>query len=403
MTPTLAPSAPPWDVVIVGAGPGGSTAARLLAQQGYRVALLDKARFPRPKTCGDGLTPRAVAALRQLGLEEEIAPLAQTVRAARLYASPRLDLNVDFSALPGELPPYGYVVPRLKLDAQLLDAATRAGARFFPQQHGETLVWAGKKAVGVRTRAGTLWRARWVILATGAATGLLRRSKLLPFEPHDIYAVRGYWQGVPLDPPALEFFFLPEIPHGYAWVFPAGEGIVNVGLGVYRRAGEPWQALRPWLERLVQHHPALAPRFAAARLREPLRAYPLRSDFPQAPLGGPGWLVLGEAAGLVNPVTGEGIDLALESALLAAQALAAADLAPTAYRAYRRQVQQRFGSLFRGLRLLRPLVMRPRVLRILLRQAQRHPALLHRIVGITLGVVSPYSAFAPSTWWWLLR
>lgn len=388
-----------YDVLIIGAGPGGSTLARLLALQGQRVALMDKARFPRPKTCGDGLTPRAVRTLRALGLEERVAAEGYPVRRARLYADPSLDLMVAFTHLPDDLPPYGWVLPRIRLDQRLLEAAIEAGVVFFPN----TLITRIAPQNGFSQAEGSdgrIWRARWIVVATGAATGLLWRSGFLPRAPHDIVAARGYWEGVARLGDSLEFFFLPEVPRGYVWIFPLGGGVANIGLGIYHEPGEPSPSVRRRLLELLARHPALAPRLRNARLREPVRAYPLRSDFPRNPLGGPGWLAIGEAAGLVNPISGEGIDLALESAALAAEALRSLDNG--ALERYRRLVQHRFALTLRGLRLLRPVVMRPRALRILLRQAQRHPPLLQRIMGITLGVVPPTAALSPRTWWWLL-
>ncbi len=395
----MAASRPSYEVLIVGAGPGGSTLARLLALQGHRVALLDKARFPRPKTCGDALTPRAVRALQRLDLEPLIADEAYRVTRARLYATPALDFTATFRDLPGDLPPYGWVLPRLRLDQRLLEAALQAGVSFFPEEPIERIFRQGGQTVAL-SRHGRQWTAHWVVVATGAATGLLRRSGFLPNSPHDILAARGYWEGVTDLSDALEFLFLPEIPHGYAWVFPLGGGRANIGLGLYHRPGRPAPSVRRLLAQLTSGHPALAPRLRQAQRYGPVRAYPLRSDFPQRPIGGPGWLAIGEAAGLVNPVSGEGIDLALESAMLAAEALRIPDQGALAR--YRRLLHRHLASPLRGLRVLRPIVMRPTPLRILLRQAQRHPPLLRRIMGIILGVVSPWTALAPSTWWWLL-
>ncbi|HIC87997.1 MAG TPA: hypothetical protein EYP04_01125 [Anaerolineae bacterium] len=138
---------------------------------------------------------------------------------------------------------------------------------------------------------------------------------------HDIRAVRGYWRGVRGLGPRFEFIFAGEVAPGYAWIFPASSDTANIGVGLFDADGMRSRRPAHLLERLLTSHPRVAARLQRAERVGPVRGYPLRTDFPSHPVHGHGWLLVGEAAGLVNPVTGEGIDLALESAELAAWAV----------------------------------------------------------------------------------
>ena len=400
------------DVVIVGAGPAGSVLAFLLAQKGWEVTLLDRARFPREKTCGDGLTPRAVATLQRLGLYEDVAPRAFPVRAARLYAAPHADITLPFHPFVHPLPPEGLILPRKELDDLLRRRAEEAGAHFVPQAR-ITHFLPGQGNGTIAGVAGTTnghpkeWPARLTVMATGASIGLHKAMGILQHPPHDVRAARGYWRGVQGLEPRFEFFFTPELAPGYGWIFPVGEDVANVGVGVYAAPGTPVPSPVRRLHAFIASHPALRDRFAHAKLLDDVRSFPIRTDFPSHRICGPGWLMVGEATGLVNPVTGEGIDLAMESAMLAAEAIHRA-LEMGAIREkvvcrYERRLRRHFGRMFQGLRWLRKRVMRPRAVRILIQRAARHPGMAERIMGITLGTRSPFTAFLPSTWWWILR
>ncbi len=382
----------------------------LLARLGHDVLLVDKAHFPRDKTCGDGLTPRAVHTLRRLGLESDVATRSQRITHALLYAASGHVLNAPFDPLVRPLPPVGYVIPRIHLDDLLRTAAMRAGARFLPGTYVVDVLRQQGRVTGVVARVGEksqTFRSEVVIVATGASLQLLRRLGIAAGSPHDIVAVRGYWEGVEDLHEGFEFHFVADVSPGYGWVFPVNAHVANIGVGVYRLYRGDTRSAKVYLDRFLSTYEQVHRRLTRARLIGPVKGYPIRTDFPRQPLFGPGWVVVGEAAGLVNPATGEGIDLAMESAELAARVVHRAlttgntgmyNLWPYAWHMYRH-----FEGMFRGLQWIRPIVMRPHPLDVLIRQAQKHPGLARRIIRITLGIEPAYTALLPSTWWWLWR
>ncbi len=402
------------EVVIVGAGPAGSALATLLVARGHDVLLLDRAIFPRDKTCGDGLTPHAIPILERLGLLPRLrATGGCVIRGARLTAADGATWHMRFADYDLGLPDFGLVIPRRELDELLRGRAVEMGARFLPAVdvtqplHGPANRRGQRAVVGVRGQQpdGALTvRARLTVLATGAAIGLLRRFGLLQTMPPGINAVRGYFAGVADLADTFDFYFERDLAPGYAWIFPLGDDRANIGVGMLRH-GRNGQAadLRARLAAFMQRQP----RLRHATPLGPLKGYPIRIDFPTCPVIGDGFLVIGEAAGLVNPVTGEGIDLALESAELAAEAIHAAlkadDTTAHGLRSYERALHRRYASFFRGVRVLLRLATGPTALSILIRRAPRRPWLARTIAGINLGIASPWLAFSPRTWWELLH
>ncbi|MGQ9490759.1 MAG: NAD(P)/FAD-dependent oxidoreductase [Anaerolineae bacterium] len=397
------------DVAVVGAGPAGSTVAGLLARGGWDVVLADRANFPREKTCGDGLTPRAVLALQRLGVLSDLEKAGfLTISGARLVSPTGEMWHLRFGEHDFGLPPYGLVVPRHELDARLLAHALADGVRFLPEVNIREPLRAAPAGpvtgvVGDRRGQRVIIQARVTVLAVGAHIGLLRAFGLLARMPPGINAVRGYFAGVADLEPEFEFYFEHALLPGYAWVFPLADGHANVGLGVFGRDGN---SRSPNLRRLLSDFMARWPRLRDARLVAPLKGFPLRIDFPSQPAVGEGFLLAGEALGLVNPVTGEGIDLALESGEMAARAVDAAlrmgDGLQQGLQMYGRALDRRYGSFFRGARLLLRLAMRPRGLTMLIAKGKRKPYLARLIAGINMGMASPWLAFAPRTWWEIL-
>ena len=309
-----------YDVIVVGAGPGGAATSYYLARQGAQVLLLDKSNFPRDKTCGDGLGPRAITVLDNMGLLDSVAQKARRVNQIGIYAPNGNKLLAQVPQQP-EVVDYALVLPRLILDNLIVEGAARAGVTFKAPVHVSDVDHepAGVVVKGEASGRAFEERGRCMVIATGANTRLLVRSGLLPQPPRTMVAARAYFEGVEQAAGDLEFHFDGVPLPGYGWVFPVAGGGANIGAGVYRAA--PGATTAP-----ISSHGVFGAfvktifekRLRGAAQTGPAKAFPLRIDFLEAHLHGDRIFAVGEAAGLVNPLTGEGIDYALESGRLAA-------------------------------------------------------------------------------------
>src|SRR5215208_983996 len=306
----------PYDVAIIGAGPAGSAAAYFLARGGLSVALLDKFDFPRDKTCGDGLTHRALEVLNAMGVLPRVEEAAYPCTALTIRNSDEVTYRIELSG-PNDPSRHILILPRLRLDGILLQHAIKAGAQFLSPTKVENIVQENG-SVHLSLEGGQSIDCQLAIIATGANTGLLRKTGLLKHVPPANLAARAYFENVEgLDDTVVLFFDGVEHP-GYGWVFPTGPGMANIGCGVFFDSRTPQPT---HLRHLIQHHPYLQRILRNAKQVGPIKGHPLRTDFPRSLTGKDRILVTGEAIGLVNPITGEGIDYALESAQLAANAI----------------------------------------------------------------------------------
>lgn len=391
------------DVIVIGAGPGGSTAAALLARSGWDVLLVDRAVFPRPKTCGDALSPRAVAMLRRLGCEEA-ADGAFRIHSGRMIAPGGATLDVPFAEVFPDLPSYGLVLPRVQFDDLLLRHAIQKGARFRQGAPvGDVVMDLGRvAAVKIPGDGGNAeLTARLVIVATGASLSLLKRLGVLRRMPPVMRAARAYYRNIAPDG-RLEFAFPKGLLPGYAWAFPVTATKANIGVAL--APGTPGSATAA-LRRLEQRGDL--PWLQQARRIGTIQGYPIRTDFPSHRVHGANWMVIGEAAGLVNPITGEGIDLAMESAALAAEmadaALREGEVSFASLKRYDRELRQRYAGYFRGARLLQRIILRPLLVNRMIVQARHHRDLAGVIATVSLGVASPALFATPKVWWRILR
>jgi len=344
------------DVVVVGAGPGGVAAAIAAHRLGCTVRCLDKAAFPRDKTCGDGLTTGALRDLEALGLERgELEAAGATPVRETVIVSPtgrRVTLP-----LPADNTLHAAVVARRDLDAALVARAGRSGVDVRQQCAVEKVAtYAGE--VELLLADGSTVRARHVIAADGHWSTV--RRALEPDAPRDLgewHAVRQYFADVNDD--RLWVLFERDLLPGYAWVFPRSDGGANVGYGVLRAAGRRGRDLKQlWPELLAR--PALRDVLGpSAHATEPVRAWPIPTRYEPARLTNGRVLFAGDAAGVVDPMTGEGIAQALETGALAAQSIAAGGSPDAVAARYRRWVQRRLGRDLRFASALQTILRSP--------------------------------------------
>ncbi|MBV8500614.1 MAG: geranylgeranyl reductase family protein [Paucibacter sp.] len=319
------------DVLVIGAGPAGSAAARVLAGAGREVVLIDSQDFPRDKTCGDGLVPDALAALARLGLKDRVMAEARPVRFAHCVG-PR----GGFVDVPGEMA----VMPRRRLDELLCRGAVEAGARFEANvRFLAPLLDAEGRVCGARLQRGGReheLHARWVLLATGAAAGPLQAAGLCERRTPSSIALRGYVElpGVQEQLEGLHFIWHPRIRQGYGWIFPAGRDRYNLGVAILDshdvQDGDGRRSMKNLnLRELFAEFCAVYP--LARRLRDEgrwvseLKGAPLRCNLDGAAWSRPGLLAVGEAAGTTYAFTGEGIGKAMETGIAAADCLIDSD------------------------------------------------------------------------------
>ncbi|RZL03630.1 MAG: geranylgeranyl reductase family protein [Rubrivivax sp.] len=313
------------DVLVVGAGPAGSAAALTLARAGLSVVMVDQQAFPRDKVCGDGLIPDAHQALRELGVYDAVMHAAQPVAHVACVAPHGGRVNV-----PGELA----VLPRKVLDDIVCRAAVAAGAhmhapaRFVSPLEAEGVVRGALVQQGGQQREV---RATWVLLATGAVPQALMAAGMAERQSPSGVALRGYIRNEAMAGrlEGLEIVWHRALRPGYGWIFPCGDGVFNIGVGISdmratgaggrRGRGEP--NLRQIYERFTQVHAPARELLQGGVLVGEIKGAPLRFSLEGARFSRPGLLVCGEAAGSTYAFTGEGIGKALQTGILAARAV----------------------------------------------------------------------------------
>ncbi len=328
------PALPPatCDVLVVGAGPAGSACALWLARQGLQVVLVDQHDFPRDKVCGDGLIPDAHHALRRLGVHAEVMAQAQAVAHVGCIG-PRGG-RVD---VPGQLA----VLPRRQLDDILKRAAERAGAKFCAPWRFEAPLFDGEgddaRVVGARLKSPALGlsevRARWLVLATGAVPKALLAAGLCERRTPSGVALRGYLHhpGMAGRIRALEVVWHKQLRKGYGWIFPCPGDVYNIGVGLAHSHGKQVDGratmedvnLREMLAAFARVYAPAGELMAGGQVVGDFKGAPLRCSLDGARFSRPGLLVTGEAAGSTYAFTGEGIGKAMETGILAAEALLA--------------------------------------------------------------------------------
>lgn len=380
------------EVLVVGAGPAGSACAHWLARHGRSVMLVDQHDFPRDKVCGDGLIPDAHRALDRLGLLEAV--MARARRAQHLACIGPRGGRVE---VPGHLA----VLPRRELDDLLKRGAEEAGAVFRGRWRFDATLEEAGRVVGaslLTPQGPRSVRARWVVLATGAVPQALIAAGLCDRRTPSGVALRGYVRhpGLVDRVRSLEVVWHKRLRKGYGWVFPCPDGVFNIGVGLAHshahadadgRRSMADVNLREMFATFTDLHPAARELVASGEWVAPLKGAPLRCSLEGARIARPGLLVTGEAAGSTYAFSGEGIGKAMETGLMAAEALLAdpaLDPGPGD-----QAVLDRYASAIDGLRPRFALYERankvndhPWLADLLIWRANRNPRILQRMAGV---------------------
>ena len=317
------------DVLVIGAGPSGSSCAYWLAKAGHDVVLVEKKAFPREKTCGDGLTPRSVRQLQDMGLGPELAS-CHRFEGLRSHGFGR-SLVMPWPVVKG-LPPYGYVVTRKDLDGLVAGMLPRAGPRSGSTPRRSSPSWKGRPcavpAFRPRGRTATAGQvtARYVVVADGANSrfGWSLGNQRKRAYPQGM-ALRGYWSSPRHDEPWIDSWLdlkdeAGNAMPGYGWIFPLGDGRINVGVGLLS-TGDRWKGVNT--TQMLEAFCATSPLRGDQARDLPRPGH--RRPAPDGPFGrpevGPSHLVVGDAGGSINPFNGEGITYGYETGRMAAQVL----------------------------------------------------------------------------------
>lgn len=371
-------------ILVVGGGPAGSAAAYWLARDGHDVTLVEKKEYPRDKTCGDALTPRAIRQLQDMEFDFEIAPFHR-ITGLRSYAGDDLVIELpwpDHSRFPN----WGGMIRRSDLDGQVATLAEKQGVRIMEKTSATPVIEDGvltSVALDHNGQTETVM-PEVTVIADGSMNRFGRdlgtaRRKDYPLG----LAVRGYYSSPRSTDPYLESQLDlrdssgATIP-GYGWVFPLGDGTVNVGVGLLSTF-KRWKHVNT--THMMRDYVAIAPDYwelsEETKLTNPVGGK-LTMSFSKAPLVGSNWLTIGDAAGAINPWNGEGISYAYETGRIAAryvgESLGADDLG--LLQRYPRHLEDEYGLYYKMARVFVKLIGHPSVMRTIAHTGLRNGTLM---------------------------
>jgi flavin-dependent dehydrogenase len=389
------------DVIVVGAGPAGAAASILLAEQGFHVLVLDRARFPRPKICGEYLSPEAGRVLDRLGVLKVVDAAAMPLRGMRITAPDGTELTGSYRSI-GEWRPYrqhAVAVSRLALDAALADRLRALPVDFREEVRVTDVIVERGAVIGVEARSAgnerLTFRAPLTLAADGRTSVVAQRLGCR--RPHRLsrMALVTYVTGVAAAGELGEIFVDPP---DYAILNPVAEGRMNMSLVVpLGHAARYSDRLERFFDARVKQLPAVSRRLAGAERVEPVRAMGPLAYRAVAPHEG-GALLIGDAAGFFDPFTGEGVFTALRSAELAvevaAPGLRAGDVSARALAPYLRLRRDAFAAKERLTRVLQLVIRRRSLANVTAHVLARRPALLDTLMGVIGDFVPPRAVLA---------
>ena len=393
-------SQPPFDVVIVGGGPSGSSCAYWLANAGWSVCLIEKKSFPREKTCGDGLTPRSVRQLADMGLETAVAAHGHKYHGLRAFGF-GASLEMQWPE-HSNFPNYGYTITRFNLDGLVAEHARAAGATVLTGTEALELLEPTNESDGtLRGAAGVIVkdkitgesspiRARYVLVGDGQNSRIGRtlgaqRNREWPMG----MALRGYYRSERHDEPWIDSHLdirdpKGDVVPGYGWIFPLGDGRVNVGVGLLS-TDRAWKGVNT--TKLQDYFVAQVGDEWGLNDETSCGA-PTGGRLPMGlaigPRRGPNTLLIGDAAGTVNPFNGEGISYGYETGRLAAAAVGAAlaENDPSLLRLYDETMDNAYGDYYKVARAFVRIISEPEILAVCVGAGLRVKPLMRELLLI---------------------
>lgn len=379
------------DVVVIGAGPAGSSAAYFLAKQGVEVILIDKNNFPREKACGDGLGPRSIQMMEKMGLSSWLAE-------GSYYRCDRVRLvsnNYDFfeARIPDKDTPYPqfYVVPRRDFDQKLVKAVSEMGANVITNCKATARVVSNGNIKGIRAIHNgeeTEISCKALVCADGTHGTFVKQTNIKTVAPHG-FALRAYYSNVNGLDDCINIFIDKRIPEGYAWIFPTAKTEANIGYGVscpvMKKFNIDSKGLLNWFVNEKNTNPVDLSRAVATT---PIKGAYLRMGYGRHNAIGNGILLAGDAAGLINPLTGEGIAYALESGERAALAMKTAldkgDVSAKALKPYQDDLSKDFHMNHRFYEVARQVLTKNSLMDRFIGKCAKHPELGAKFISIMM-------------------
>ncbi len=386
-----------YDIIIVGAGPAGTSAALYADRLGLKTIILDKSTFPRDKICGDALSGKSVKYMRELGVLDEVPELKGSTIRRITFGSPshkQFDIHLSNPQNTGNIKE-GYVIPREIFDNFLFEKAQKI-TEIRQGFNVSDLLYDNGKIVGIKGLQDKEKKEVYapIILGCDGAKSTIARKLGFHTEDQDntAIAIRCYYEGVKGLTDQIELHFVDEVLPGYFWLFPAGDNIANIGIGLSKKQAKKDERKLTEILGEVTDSPYFKERFKGSKRLENPKGWSLPLGRIERPNHGDGFMLLGDAAGLVDPFTGEGIGNAMASAKFAIEvskeAIKKNDFSKKMFSKYHQLVWGELGSELRTSTKLQNLSNYRMLLNIIINKASRNKDIQDIISGMLTKEIS---------------